>query len=188
MLGATGIAGATSDRVGSAALEALFGPTGELVMAGAILVSVFGCQNGLVLSGARVYQTMAKDGLFLGRAAQLNARGAPAFSLAIQAVWASLLTLSGTYGQLLDYVIFAALGFYALTVLGVLVLRVRRPELQRPVKVFAYPVLPALYLVGALAIMAALLVYRPAFTWPGLAIAALGVPIYFLRRGIRRRA
>ena len=187
VLGATGIAGATSDRVGSAALEALFGPTGELVMAGAILVSVFGCQNGLVLSGARVYQTMAKDGLFLDRAARLSTRGVPAFSLAIQAVWASLLTLSGTYGQLLDYVIFAALLFYFLTVLGVIVLRVRRPELERPVKVLAYPVLPAAYLVGALAIMAALLVYRPAFTWPGLAIVAIGVPIYFLRRrGIRR--
>jgi APA family basic amino acid/polyamine antiporter len=188
VLGPTGIAGAPSDRVGSAALAALFGPGGELVMAFAILISVFGCQNGLVLSGARVYQTMAADGLFLGRAARLNARGVPAFSLAIQAVWASLLTLSGTYGQLLDYVVFAALMFYVLTVLGVFVLRVRRPELERPVKVFAYPVLPALYLVGALAIMAALLVYRPAFTWPGLAIVALGVPIYFLRRGIKPRA
>jgi APA family basic amino acid/polyamine antiporter len=168
--------------VGSEALKALFGSGGEIVMAGAILVSVFGCQNGLVLSGARVYQTMAVDGLFLGRAARLNSRGVPAFSLAIQAVWASLLTLSGTYGQLLDYVIFAALLFYVLTVLGVFVLRVRKPDIERPVKVFAYPVLPALYILCALAIMAALLVYRPAFTWPGLAIVALGVPIYFLRR------
>jgi APA family basic amino acid/polyamine antiporter len=187
LLGPAGIAGATSDRVGSAALKALFGPAGELAMAGAILISVFGCQNGLVLSGARVYQTMATDGLFLRRAAGLSRRGVPTFALAIQAVWACLLALSGTYGQLLDYVIFAALLFYFLTVLGVFVLRWRCPDLERPVRVFAYPVLPGLYLIGALAIMGALLIYRPAFTWPGLAIVAVGLPLYALR-GSRARA
>lgn len=182
VLGPTGIAGAPGDRVGSVALQALFGPAGGLVMAGAILVSTFGCQNGLIFSGARVYQTMAEDGLFLPRAAGLSTRGVPVFALCIQAAWASVLTLSGTYGQLLDFVMFAALLFYALTVGGVIVLRLRRPELERPVKVFAYPVLPLLYLVGALGIMVALLVHRPAFTWPGLAIVAIGIPVYAVIR------
>lgn len=182
VLGPQGIALAPNDRVGSAALKAILGPAGEGIMAGAILWSMFGCTNGLVLSGARVYHTMALDGVFLNKAGKLNKNGVPAFSLAIQAVWASLLTLSGTYGQLLDYVIFAALLFYVLTVLGVIILRVREPGLQRPVKVFAYPVLPGLYLVGAVAIMLALLIYKPAFTWPGLLIVVSGIPIYFATR------
>jgi APA family basic amino acid/polyamine antiporter len=188
VLGPTAIATAPGDRVGSMALKALFGPPGELAMAGAILWSMFGCQNGLVLSGARVYQAMAKDGLFFRKAAHLNAHAVPAFALGIQAVWASALCLSGSYGQLLDYVIFAALLFYALTVAGVIVLRIRRPELERPVKVPLYPVLPILYLVGALAIMLALLIHRPAFTWPGLAIVLLGLPAYFVFRGIEGRS
>jgi APA family basic amino acid/polyamine antiporter len=165
------------------ALKALFGPMGELAMAGAILWSMFGCNNGIILSGARVYQAMAKDGLFLPRAAGLNAHGVPAFALGIQAVWAGALCLSGSYGQLLDYVIFAALLFYVLTVGGVIVLRWKRPGLERPVKVPLYPVLPLLYLVGALAIMGALLIHRPAFTWPGIAIVLLGLPAYFIFRG-----
>jgi basic amino acid/polyamine antiporter, APA family len=182
VLGPTAIANAPNDRVGSAALQALLGPQGGLIMAGAILVSMFGCVNGLVLAGARVYHTMAQDGLFLKQAGGLNKHGVPAFSLAIQAIWTSVLTMSGSYGQLLDYVIFAALLFYVLTVLGVFILRVKQPHLERPVKVFAYPLLPALYLVGAVAIMAALLIYKPAFTWPGLGIVALGVPLYYIGR------
>jgi len=182
VLGPTGIASAPGDRVGSMALTLLFGPLGGLVMAGAILISMFGCENGLVLSGARVYHAMAEDGLFLPAAGRLNGRGVPAFALGIQALWASLLTLSGTYGQLLDYVVFAALLFYVLTVGGVIVLRIRKPDLERPVKVFAYPLLPAIYLMGALAIMGALLVYRPAFTWPGLVLVAAGIPVFFLMR------
>ena len=149
--------------------------------------SMVGCQNGLVLSGARVYQAMAEDGLFLPRAAKLNVHGVPGFALGLQALWAGALCLSGSYGQLLDYVIFAALLFYVLTVAGVIVLRLRRPDLERPVKVPLYPVLPILYLVGALAIMAALLVYRPAFTWPGLALVLLGLPAYFLLRSSLNR-
>lgn len=180
VLGPTAIATAPQDRVGSLALKALFGPPGELLMAGAILWSMFGCQNGLVLSGARVYQAMAADGLFVPKAATLSAQGVPAFSLGIQAAWASVLTLSGSYGQLLDYVMFAALLFYVLTVAGVIVLRLRRPDLQRPVKVPLYPLLPMLYLAGALAIMGVLLIHRPAFTWPGLAIVLLGLPAYAL--------
>ncbi len=182
LLGPTGIAAAPADRVGSAALAALFGPIGEAVMAGAILISVFGCQNGLVLSGARVYQTMAVDGLFLPQAARLNRRGVPALALTVQAGWASVLALTGTYGQLLDYVIFAALLFYFLTVLGVILLRRRHPEWERPVRVPGYPFLPVAYLVGALAIMLALLVYRPAFTWPGLVVVALGTIVYALAK------
>ena len=182
VLGPTAIATAPGDRVGSMALKALFGPAGELAMAGAILWSMFGCQNGLVLSGARVYQAMGEDGVFLPQAGRLNGYGVPAFSLGVQALWASLLCLSGSYGQLLDYVIFAALLFYVLTVGGVLVLRIRKPDLERPVKVPLYPVLPLLYLVGAIAIMVALLIHRPAFTWPGLAIVVLGLPAYALVR------
>lgn len=180
LLGPTAIATAPQDRVGSLALKAIFGPPGELVMAGAILWSMFGCQNGLVFSGARVYQAMAEDGLFLPKAATLNRHGVPGFAMGIQAIWASALTLSGSYGQLLDYVVFAALLFYVITVGGVIVLRLRKPELERVVKVPLYPLLPILYLVGALAIMGALLVHRPAFTWPGLALVLLGLPAYFI--------
>ncbi len=183
VLGPAGIAAAPSARVGSAALQAVLGSGGGKLMSAAILVSMFGCVNGLVLSGARVYQTMAADGLFLKKAEGLNAAGVPAFSLAIQAVWTCLLTMTGSYGQLLDYVIFAALLFYVLTVGGVFWLRIRKPDLERPVKAWGYPVLPALYLLGALAIMGALMVKKPSFTWPGLALVALGFPLYALTRG-----
>ena len=180
VLGPSGIAQAQGDRVGSLTLTHLFGPLGGLAMSGAILVSMFGCENGLVISGARVYQAMAQDGLFLAPAGRLNARGVPAFALGIQALWACLLTLSGSYGQILDFVIFAALLFYVLTVGGVIYLRLTRPELERPVKVPGYPYLPVLYILGALAIMIALFLYRPAFTWPGLVLVALGIPLYYL--------
>jgi APA family basic amino acid/polyamine antiporter len=182
VLGPAAIATAPNDRVGALALQALFGRTGELAMSGAILVSMFGCTNGLVLSGARVYHTMAEDGLFVKPAAKLNAHGVPAFSLGIQALWTCLLTMTGSYGQLLDYVIFAALLFYVLTVGGVILMRLRHPEIERPVKVPLYPVLPVLYLIGALAIMGALLIHKPAFTWPGLVIVLLGLPIYALAK------
>ncbi|MFN8010739.1 MAG: amino acid permease [Holophagaceae bacterium] len=182
VLGPAGIANAPSARVGASALQAVLGPGGGRLMSAAILVSMFGCVNGLVLSGARVYQTMASDGLFLKKAEGLNAAGVPAFALVIQAVWTCLLTMTGSYGQLLDYVIFAALLFYVLTVGGVFLMRVRAPEVERPVKAFGYPVLPALYLIGALAIMGALMVKKPSFTWPGLALVALGFPLYALTR------
>lgn len=182
VLGPAGIANAPSARVGASALQAVLGSGGGKLMSAAVLVSMFGCVNGLVLSGARVYQAMASDGLFLKKAEGLNAAGVPAFALAIQAVWTCLLTMTGSYGQLLDYVIFAALLFYVLTVGGVFLLRVRQPELERPVKAFGYPVLPGLYLLGALAIMAALMVKKPSFTWPGLALVALGFPLYALTR------
>lgn len=179
VLGPTGIATAPGDRVGSETLKVLFGAGSGLLMAGAICISGFGCQNGLILSGARVYQAMAADGLFLRQAAKLNKWGVPAFALSIQAVWSCVLALSGTYGQLLDFVMFAALLFYVLTVGGVVIMRIRRPNMERPVKVFGYPYLPILYLLGAFAIMGALLLHRPAFTWPGLILVALGLPVYF---------
>lgn len=178
VLGPTGIATAPGDRVGSETLKVLFGAGGGLLMAGAICISGFGCQNGLILSGARVYQAMAVDGLFLRQAARLNRWGVPAFALVIQALWSCALAISGTYGQLLDFVMFAALLFYVLTVGGVIIMRIRRPDMERPVRVFGYPYLPILYLLGALAIMGALLVHRPAFTWPGLVLVGLGLPVY----------
>jgi APA family basic amino acid/polyamine antiporter len=188
ILGPTGIAAAGGDRVGSEALGAILGGRGASLMAVAILVSTFGCANGLILAGSRLYQAMAADGLFFPRAALLNRHGVPAFAMALQAAWACLLTLSGNYGQLLEFSIFASLLFYALTVGGIFVLRVRKPHLERPVKLRGYPLVPGLYLVGTLAIMAALLVYRPSFTWPGLVLMSLGLPVYFLSRGGTPRA
>ncbi|WLT33178.1 APC family permease [Geothrix sp. PMB-07] len=178
VLGPTGIANAPQDRVGSLALQVLLGSGGGLIMAGSILVSMFGCLNGLVLSGARVYQRMAEDGLFYPSAAKLNTHGVPAFGLWIQAFWTCLLTLTGTYGQLLDFVMLPTILFYILTVGGVFLLRWRRPELDRPVRVWGYPVVPALYLLGATAIVGALFIYRPSYSWPGLLLVALGGPVY----------
>lgn len=178
VLGPTGIANAPQDRVGSAALEALLGSGGGLIMAGSILVSMFGCLNGLILSGARVYQRMAEDGLFYPSAARLNVHGVPGFGLWIQALWTCALTLTGTYGQLLDFVMLPTILFYVFTVGGVFILRWREPDLPRPVRVWGYPFVPALYLLGAIAIVGALFFYRPSFSWPGLALVAAGWPVY----------
>jgi APA family basic amino acid/polyamine antiporter len=182
VLGPSGIATAPQDRVGSAALQALLGSGGGLLMAGSILISMFGCLNGLVLSGARVYQRMAEDGLFYPKAGDLNAHGVPGFGLWIQALWTCLLTLTGTYGQLLDFVMLPTILFYVFTVGGVFLLRWRRPDLDRPVRVWGYPLVPGLYLVGALAIIGALFLYRPSYSWPGLALVALGWPVYLAVR------
>src|SRR3954469_20408873 len=144
---ARGIQHATQDRVGTAAAEALFGSSGTLLMAGAILLSTFGCANGLILAGARVYYAMARDGLFFRRVGTLNARAVPAAGLVVQSVWVSLLCLTGTYGQLLNYVIFAALVFYVMTTIGLFILRAKRPDADRPYRAVGYPALPALYMV-----------------------------------------
>ena len=149
-------------------------------MAVLIMVSTFGCNNGLILAGARVYYAMAKDGLFFASAGRLNPSGVPAGALVTQAVWASALCLSGTYGDLLDYVIFAVLVFYILTVTGVFILRRKRPEAERPYRAIGYPVLPGLYVVLATAIAVDLLILKPAYTWPGLGLVILGIPVYFL--------
>src|SRR5205823_4395429 len=150
---ARGITHATQDRVATAAMEVVFGASGATIMAIAILISTFGCNNGLILSGARVYYAMARDGLFFRRVGRLSARRVPAAGLIIQSLWTAVLCLSGTYGQLLNYVIFAALVFYVLTTLGLFILRMKRPDIERPYKALGYPILPALYIALAGGVM-----------------------------------
>ncbi|HEY7480336.1 MAG TPA: amino acid permease [Gemmatimonadales bacterium] len=181
---ARGIQHAAQDRVGTAAIEVALGSGAAAVMAVAILLSTFGCNNGLILSGPRVYWAMARDRLFFERAGRLHQEyRTPVFGLWTQAVWASVLCISGTYGQLLDYVIVAALIFYFLTALALFRLRRLRPDLPRPVKAFGYPVLPGLYMVAVGALMMILLFEKPLYTWPGLLIVATGIPVYLLWRG-----
>jgi basic amino acid/polyamine antiporter, APA family len=180
---ARGLQYASQDRVGTAAIEVALGAGAATIMAVAILLSTFGCNNGLILSGPRVYYAMARDRLFFDRAGQLHpVYRTPVFGLIAQAVWASVLCISGTYGQLLDYVIFAALVFYFLTTLALFRLRRIRSDLPRPVKAFGYPILPALYMAAVAGLLIILLVYRPLYTWPGLLIVAMGVPVYALWR------
>ncbi|MFL5578763.1 MAG: APC family permease, partial [Gemmatimonadaceae bacterium] len=173
-----GIQHAAQDRVGTAALEVIFGPAGAIVMAIAILISTFGCNNGLILAGGRVLWAMARDGLFFRRAGALNARQVPAFALVIQGIWTSLLCLTGTYGQLLDYVIFAALVFYVLTTIGLFILRAQRPDAARPYRAVGYPVLPALYILLA-AVTAVILLIAPKTrteALSGLVLVLVGIP------------
>jgi APA family basic amino acid/polyamine antiporter len=176
-----GIKYAAEDRVGTAVMTQMFGSVGGLLMAFAILLSSFGCDNGLILAGARVYYAMAKDGLFFRSVAKLHPTyKTPAVSLMVQMVWTCVLCVSGSYGQLLDYIIFAALLFYMLTIFGLFVLRYKHPEAERPYRAIGYPILPAVYIVVALFIDVVLLRYKPQFTWPGLIIVLSGIPVYFL--------
>lgn len=177
-----GIQYAAEDRVATAAAYMIFGGNAAAIMAVAIMVSTFGCLNGLILSGPRLYYAMARDQLFFARTGRLNPAGVPDGGLWLQAIWASLLTLSGTYGNLLDYVVFAALLFYVLTVIGLFRLRHMQPDTERPYHAFGYPWLPGLYVVIASLIMLDLLFVKPAYTWPGLLIVLTGVPVYFLWR------
>lgn len=177
-----GISHAASDRVGTAVMELKWPATGAKLMAVAIMVSTFGCLNGLILMGARLYYAMARDGLFFRGAGLLNRNKVPGWGLWAQAVWASALVFSGTYGDLLDYVIFAALLFYALTVVGLFVLRVRRPTAERPYRALGYPILPGLYVGLCVAVMLDLLIVKPVYTWPGLLLVLTGVPVYLLWR------
>jgi APA family basic amino acid/polyamine antiporter len=181
-----GIQYATQDRVASAMMETIFGAAGASIMAALILISTFGCNNGLILSGARVYYAMARDKLFFRKAGTLNVHSVPATALIAQSIWTSLLCLTGTYGQLLNYVIFAALIFYALTTVGLFRLRKLRPDAERPYKVVAYPVLPALYIILASAIAVILLIANQtrAQAISGLVIVLLGVPVYFIWRKV----
>jgi APA family basic amino acid/polyamine antiporter len=189
------IQNAPSDRVASETANVIFPGAGATIMAVAIMISTFGCNNGLILAGARAYYAMARDGLFFRRVAELNKNHVPAWGLIIQGLWAGILVLPRTvktdasgnvvgygnlYGSLLDYVISAALIFYILTIAGVFLLRWRRPEAERPYKAFGYPVVPILYIIGASLILIVLFIYQPATTWPGLFIVLTGVPIYFL--------
>src|SRR6202167_6545986 len=175
-----GIKFASEDRVGTAVMTQMFGAAGGLLMAAAILISAFGCANGVILSGARVYYAMAEDKVFFNSVAKLHVtHKTPAVSLMVQMVWACLLCVSGSYGQLLDYIIFAVLVFYILTIVGLFVLRRTRPDAPRPYRAVGYPVLPAIYIVMALFIDAVLLRYKPQYTWPGLIVVLLGIPVYY---------
>lgn len=173
------IANAENDRVGVTASLRIFGASGTTVMAILLMISTFGCNNGLILSGARVYYTMARDGVFFRQVGVLNRNAVPAKALWMQCGWASVLCLSGKYGELLDYVIFVVLIFYILTIIGIFRLRKLRPEVPRPYKAFGYPVLPLLYILLAGVICILLFVYKPKFTWPGLGIVLLGIPIHY---------
>jgi APA family basic amino acid/polyamine antiporter len=173
------IQSAENDRVGTVLLETVFGNIGLYLMAALIMISTFGCINGLTLSGARVYYAMAEDGLFFSKAKTLNQNQSPQFALIIQAIWTSLLTLSGSYGDLLDYVVFAVLIFYVLTVGGIFILRFKQPDTPRPYKVFAYPYLPIVYILLASFICINLLIYKPDYTYPGLGIVLCGIPLYY---------
>ena len=169
------------DRVGAAVMAALFGPVGAKVTAALVMISTFGCMNGMILAGPRLYYAMARDGLFFRAAGKLGERSrVPVWGLWIQCAWAVLLTFSGTYSDLLDYVIFAALLFYAVTVIGLFRLRRKRPDLERPFKAPLYPFLPGAYVALCALVMVVLLVEKPKYTWPGLIIVGLGVPVYFL--------
>ncbi len=181
---------APSDRVATAALDTIVPGLGATLMAAAILISTFGCNNGLILAGARAYYAMARDGLFFRRVGELNREKVPAAALILQGVWSVLLVLPRTfdpatgrygnlYGNLLDYVISAALIFYILTIAGIFRLRVTRPNAERPYRAVGYPLVPALYIAGAATILLVLFAYRPATTWPGLVIVLLGVPVYY---------
>ncbi|HWM91018.1 MAG TPA: amino acid permease [Thermoanaerobaculia bacterium] len=205
MLPLSEIQNAPDDRVGTAALQVLFGPVGAAIMAVAIMISTFGCNNGLILAGARVYYAMARDRLFFRSTGRLNESHVPAFALLLQGIWASLLVLPRTrtrdaagaplldpvtgdatygnlYGMLLDYVVFSVLIFYVLTIAGIFVLRRKRPDAERPYKAFGYPVVPVLYILAAVTILAVLLLYRTSTTWPGLLIVLTGIPVYFAWR------
>ena len=176
---ARGLQFASEDRVGTAALEVVFHSGGAYLMAAAILISTFGCANGLSLAGARVYYAMSQDGLFFKSVGKLSEKyKTPSAGLFVQACWTALLCISGSYSQLLDYIIFAVLVFYILTIIGLFVLRVKQPGASRPYKALGYPVLPALYIVMASWICIVLLRYKPQYTWPGLVLVLLGIPVY----------
>ena len=183
---ARGVQFAAEDRVGTAALQEMFQTSGADLMAAAILISTFGCANGLTLAGARVYYAMSRDGLLFKPVGKLHPRyHTPVAGLLLQAAWAAILCISGSYSQLLEYIIFAVLVFYILTIVGLFVLRKKWPDAPRPYRALGYPVLPALYIVMATWICIVLLRYKPQYTWPGLVLVLIGIPVYFLwsRRG-----
>ena len=203
----TQIQSAPDDRVATATLQVIFGGAGAVMMAIAIIISTFGCNNGLILAGARVYYAMARDGLFFKATGKLNDKHVPAMGLVLQCIWASLLVLPRTrqyepngvpladpttgfqlygnlYSNLLDYVVFSVLIFYVLTIAGLFILRRTRPNAERPYRAIGYPVIPALYIVAATIIMLVLLIYKTQTTWPGLVIVLTGIPVYFIWRKV----
>lgn len=174
------IAHAEKQRVAVTASQVIFGPSGTAIIALMIMVSTFGCNNGLIMAGARVYYSMAKDGLFFSKVGTLNKHAVPGFGLWIQCIFASLWCLSGKYGDLLDMISFVVVMFYMLTIAGIFILRKKRPDAERPYKAFGYPVLPVLYILMGLAFCILLIIYKPKFTWPGLLITLAGIPVYYL--------
>jgi basic amino acid/polyamine antiporter, APA family len=183
-----GIQFATDDRVATSAMSVVFGDYAAIIMAIFIMISTFGCNMGLILAGPRVYYAMARDGLFFKKVGEINKKGVPGFAIAVQGVWAILLCLSGTYSNLLDYVIFAVLIFFALTILAIFVLRVKKPDVPRPYKAFGYPVVPAIYILTTTFIMVILLIYKPNYTFPGLIIVLLGIPVYYIWKKFSRNS
>jgi basic amino acid/polyamine antiporter, APA family len=195
-----GIQTAPDDRVGTLAMQTMFGAVGGVIMTIAIIISIFGCNNGLILAGARVYYAMAKDKLFFKSTGELNEKHVPAIALVLQCLWTCLLILPRTisvkdgvtsygnlYGTLLDYVVFAVLIFYILTIVGIFILRKTRPDAERPYKAFGYPFIPALYVVTATIICLVLLIYKPSTSIPGLIIVLTGVPVYFIWKSISEK-
>ena len=181
------IAHAEKDRIAVAASQVIFGRSGTYIIALLIMVSTFGCNNGLILAGARVYYTMAKDKLFFRQAGTLNKNAVPQWALWAQFVVASVLCLSGKYGDLLDMISFVVVIFYVLTILGIFILRKKRPDLPRPYKAFGYPFLPMLYILMGTSFCILLIIYKPEFTWPGLIIALLGIPLYYIANSGNRK-
>jgi APA family basic amino acid/polyamine antiporter len=176
------IAYAEKDRVGVSAANVIFGEAGTIIIAIMIMISTFGCNNGIILAGARVYYTMAKDKLFFSKAGSLNQNNVPAYALWLQCIVACAWSLSGKYGQLLDMISFVVVGFYMLTIAGIFILRKKRPDAERPYKAFGYPLLPLIYILMGLSFCILLIIFKPAFTWPGLIITLLGIPVYYLVR------
>jgi APA family basic amino acid/polyamine antiporter len=174
------IASAEKDRVAVTASHVIFGNAGTIIIALMIMISTFGCNNGIILAGARVYFTMAKDGLFFKKVGQLNKNAVPEYALWLQCIFACGWSLSGKYGDLLDMISFVVVGFYMLTIVGIFILRKKRPDAERPYRAVGYPVLPIIYILMGLTFCILLIVYKPRFTWPGLIITLLGIPIYYL--------
>jgi len=181
------IATADKDRVAVAASSVIFGNIGTMIIALMIMVSTFGCNNGLILAGARVYHTMANDGLFFKKTASLNKHAVPEFGLWLQCLVASALCLSGRYGDLLDMISFVVVIFYVLTIIGIYILRVKRPDSERPYKAFGYPFLPAVYIVMGICFCTLLIIYKPNFTWPGLIVVLTGVPIFYMWKAFDKK-
>jgi basic amino acid/polyamine antiporter, APA family len=177
----------TDDRVAVAAANKIFPSSGTIVIAFLIMVSTFGCNNGLILAGARVYYTMAKDGLFFKKVGELNKNAVPQVALWLQCLVACAWSLSGKYGQLLDMISFVVVLFYMLTIIGIFILRKKRPDADRPYKAFGYPVLPILYILMGAAFCLLLIIYKPEFTWPGLIIVLIGIPLYYVAISGRKK-
>jgi APA family basic amino acid/polyamine antiporter len=181
------IAFAEKDRVAVSAASHIFGNAGTITIAVMIMVSTFGCNNGLIMAGARVYYSMGKDGLFFKKVAELNKNAVPGFGLWIQCLFACLWCLSGRYGDLLDMISFVVVGFYVLTIFGIFILRKRRPDVERPYKAFGYPILPSIYILMGLAFCVLLIMFKPNFTWPGLIITLIGIPVYYLIKQVNSK-